>query len=778
MLSTNASGANSITLGNFGHFGLLNPGDSYTVTNQFVGIPYGLPFGAYYLFVVADANDAVYLGSNSVDRTSAPHAITLFAQTADLSAGAVSAPTNVLGGTELSVGWAVTNLGPGRTFASYWNDSVYLSTNSSGFLSTNTLPLAHDILLGSVQHVNDLSSGDVYSNALHIVMPNNVAGDFTLYVLADSDRRVVEDTIRSNNVAFATNLLDVQMAPPVLLPDFAVTQVSVPAQAFSSQTLPVTYVVMNTGPGSANGFWSDSVYLSPDPFLDASSAFYLGSTPRSGNLSTGQQYTNTAQVSIPSGLSGYFYVFVVADNNGIPQDAVDDNNVGYAPEAMQVVVPLPADLVVTSVQTPVNSLVGQPTTISYLVSNQGANAAQGNWTDGIYLSTDGQWSPNDTLIGYLQHNGTVAAGSNYIGSLLANLPGVTAGNYYIVVRPDVLDNLNENLAGSHSGGTSNTFSIDVPQLTLGVPQTNSLSQGHEQFFKVNVSAGQTLSVVLNSDSPASANQLYVRYGAVPDEVNFDFLGNNPNLPDQQITVPVTQAGWYYIMVLGASFSGPSENANIEASLLQFSLDSIAPNRGGNVGNVTVKLQGGKFNAQTTAKLLGPGGTVITGTPWSSQSSAQMYVTFNLQGTPAGLYDVQRVDPARQFSGPFLAPAFTVVKGQGAHLSASIKIPGQVRPGYLYVASLNYENSGDEDLPAPYVLVTNSLALPMALTPNGTYSTNTVRIACQDCTGRSSRYFKARDLNTPFQSIFRCLPPSLATPSSSSIFKTCLPMRLR
>jgi hypothetical protein len=44
LLSANASGANSITLGGFAHYGLLNPGDSYTVTNQSVTIPYGLTY--------------------------------------------------------------------------------------------------------------------------------------------------------------------------------------------------------------------------------------------------------------------------------------------------------------------------------------------------------------------------------------------------------------------------------------------------------------------------------------------------------------------------------------------------------------------------------------------------------------------------------------------------------------------------------------------------------------------------------------------------------------
>ena len=724
-LSASPTGSNPIGLGNFGHSGLLNPGDSYTVTNGYVTIPYGLSHGTYYLFVKVDSDNSVYLGSNTVDQTSSPLAISLFSQPADLNAGAVTAPESVVAGNYIKVTWAVTNLGPGQTYASYWNDSIYLSTNSSEYLSTNSLPLTPDLLLGNLQHVNDLFAGDKYTNSLNVLVPATVSGNFTLYVLADSGDRVVEDDVRSNNVAFPTNLLNVLPAAAIIPPDLTVGTVTAPAQAFSGQGVSITYSVTNNGPGSAIGSWYDAVYLSPDPFLDTSTAFYLGSVSQSGDLTNGASYTRSAYLPIRPGLSGYFYVFVVADAGNFLDESQDDNDTGYAPDAMLVSIPAPANLVVTSVQTPVNSVVGELTTISYTVSNESGNTAQGTWTDAIYLSTNGLFNAGDVLIGYVQETGPLGAGSNYTGSLTVDLPGVTSGNYYVVVQPDGLDNLNENVGANHSGSTTNTFAIDVSQLTLDVPETNEIVQGQKLFYKVYVPAGQSLSVALNSDLVINANQLYVRYGAIPSEINYDFLGGNPSSPNQEITVPTTQAGWYYILAVANSVGNGSEKVSLEASLLQFSLNSILPISGGNAGNVTVDLQGGRFNAQTTAALVKSGATVVTGTTRNVASSADMFATFNLVGVPTGLYDVQLSQPG---SPPALLPnAFTVTRGLGATLSANIKIPGAVRPGFFYAASLNYENSGNQDLPAPLLVITNSQNWAMSLSPNVPYTKGTLEV---------------------------------------------------
>ena len=168
----------------------------------------------------------------------------------------------------------------------------------------------------------------------------------------------------------------------------------------------------------------------------------------------------------------------------------------------------------------------------YTVTNEGLNPAQGNWTDAIYLSTNNVWNPDDTLLGYVLENGNIPVGANYTGHLTTFLPGLTgSGSYYIIVRPDVSDSLNENLGANHTGSTSNTFAVDVAQLNLGVPVTNSVTRGQQEYFKVFVPAGQTLSVALGSDQTLSANDLYVQLRAVPTTFDYDFVDNKPEFSE-------------------------------------------------------------------------------------------------------------------------------------------------------------------------------------------------------------------------------------------------------
>jgi hypothetical protein len=92
-------------------------------------------------------------------------------------------------------------------------------------------------------------------------------------------------------------------------------------------------------------------------------------------------------------------------------------------------------------------------------------------------------------------------------------------------------------------------------LVLGVPVAGSLSgTGDEQYYQVNVSAGQHLFVVLDSDSNYNAYDLYVKFGALPTTVDYDDEGDSPNA-DQAVEIAATQAGYYYVMIRSTSGGG-------------------------------------------------------------------------------------------------------------------------------------------------------------------------------------------------------------------------------
>ena len=62
------------------------------------------------------------------------------------------------------------------------------------------------------------------------------------------------------------------------------------------------------------------------------------------------------------------------------------------------------------------SWAGDPVTVSWTGQNLTGLPLQGNWIDAVYLSTDGVWDINDTLLATVPHTGGLAQNQIYTGS--------------------------------------------------------------------------------------------------------------------------------------------------------------------------------------------------------------------------------------------------------------------------------------------------------------------------------------------------------------------------
>src|SRR5262249_14842768 len=91
-------------------------------------------------------------------------------------------------------------------------------------------------------------------------------------------------------------------------------------QNFSGELTTVTWTVQNFGAAVRpdTHFWTDQIFFSPDPTFIPSRAIHLSDVVHvndsaSGGLGT---YTATAQVILPRGIGGTYYVHVIADAGG------------------------------------------------------------------------------------------------------------------------------------------------------------------------------------------------------------------------------------------------------------------------------------------------------------------------------------------------------------------------------------------------------------------------------------------------------------------------------
>ncbi|MEO0069618.1 MAG: CARDB domain-containing protein, partial [candidate division WOR-3 bacterium] len=682
-----------VPLGSFNHTGLLNPEDSYT-QSQLVTIPFDL-VGQYQILVKTDLLNRVYEGINEDNNVSSALPLSISRQTPDLQVTSLTAPKSAEAGTSLAVAWTVQNLGQNRTYSNYWYDTVYLSKDQ--------VISADDVELGSLRRSNPLNPSASYEAQLTLTLPLQLLqGDYYLLVRTDSTNLVLEDPWEQNN----DSSTQITITPgTILIPDLTILSVEAPPEAVSGQPFSLTWKVRNNGDPTGDRTWYDAVFLSLDQIFDRDSDIYLGYRYHSGGLATGETYAATQEFTVPKGLTGPYYVFVVADRgNHIAGEASELNNSGYDPYAMVVTLAPPADLVIGEITVPVNAVPGQNATISYTVYNQGTDPAIGKWHDSIYISKDDVWDINDEFFGRVLHSGDVPGGASYSESLTAPLPGVAPGEYHVIIRSDILNHVRESNEANNIGATLDQIAIDVEQLLLGIPDSGTLGQGQSVFYRLEVPAGETLVISFDSESANAFNEIYLRYGEIPTRGQFDVGFSKVFSPDQEITLSSTRGGTYYLLIYGNT--GEPANYTIRADILQFSIRSVTPDHGSNLGQVTVTLEGAKFSPDCTAYLMGPDNTERPASQMMWVDGDTIWATFDLKGLSPGLYDVRLEDDGLV---TMAKEVFTVNNGVPGEVQVHLFLPRSLRPGQQGIATLEYANVGETDVQAPLFSISSDSA---------------------------------------------------------------------
>jgi RHS repeat-associated protein len=734
--TSNTLDNNKVLLGSFTHNGLVNSGASYS-QSQLVTLPISL-VGAYNLFVVTNATGTVP-ESDTTNNTSAPVPVTIsqqvtiqqggqqiteVAQVADLQPTSMSAPATADTGASVTVTWTVQNNGPGTTNASYWYDDVWISNNA-----TLGLAGATDVYLGTAQINNALASGASYSASGTFTVPNTLlAGSY--YFIVAVNRSVAPPNDTNNNgveLAYETNYSNNEQAVSTTVsvaatPELSVSNVTAPSTATAGGQLAVNWTVTNSGAATGNVPITDSVYLSYDPVFDGPR--YLTSVTTQGGLAAGASYNQSATIQLPSGVAGTFYVFVVTNSDHAIYELNPVNNTNYDPQSTQISLPPPADLVAGTVTIPASGTAGEDITITYQVNNNGSNAANGSWVDALYLSPTQTFEVTDPLLGHVYQTQDVASGGSYTGTLSAPLPGVAPGSYYVILRTNILDSYPELTLANNLSASLTQTAIDAPALTLGTAATGSLSAGQSAYYKVVVDAGQTLQFALATDQQhqTAANELYVSFGTMPTRSQANYRYSQAFAANQQITIPTTQAGSYYVLVYADSVPSGPETYSLTASLVPFSITAVNPGQVG-TGMATIEIDGAKFDGGTTFQLLGPTGTVVNDQSIQLQDSSTAFVTFDLTSSPTGTYDVQ----ATQADGATtkLSQALNVVTALPTNLQVYLSTPSGVLSGHPGVVTVTYANQGNTDLPAPLLALTSDNAL-LELPDQSSFNSSTVQ----------------------------------------------------
>lgn len=325
---------------------------------------------------------------------------------------------------------------------------------------------------------------------------------------------------------------------------------------------------------------------------------------------------------------------------------------------------------------------------------------------------------------------------------------VTEGNYHIIVKTDLLNNIVESNKNNNTAVSATRLYVKVTELPMNLLTANTLFTVN-RYYKLIIPdslSGSTIQVVLkSSDSLTMKNQMFIGKGYVPSAAQFDYTFSTPNYGNQEIIMTSATTGTYYITIRNVSASPVNQNITLKAVKLPFAVFNVHTASGGNIGNVTVKINGSLFITNMTAKLTKPGTTIQASAIYYTNSTT-VFATFNLQGRPLGIYDVTLTKP--DSSTAVLTNGFSVVNanngglntgggtntgpgngnapgcdpgaaaGINSQLVTEIVAPAYVFSGWTFTIQINYNNPTNVDVPAQVRMLYNDHELPMAFSATG------------------------------------------------------------
>ncbi|MDO7876857.1 CARDB domain-containing protein [Hymenobacter sp. ASUV-10] len=712
-LVTPGGGPNCLLLGTATRIGPLAVGASYS-GSMTLTIPRSVTPGNYELLLHTDSGNSVY-EFNFENNNERRHAFT-YHYSDDLRLTVLSTTGTAFSGQTIGLSWSVDNQGAFRTLATGWQDQFFLSTDA-------TLDNS-DLLLSGVTRNGDLAVGSSYNGTVTVRLPHGLQGNFFVIGKAGvPDGRgycnsnvssVLVDTNPGNN--FRSTALPITLTPPA---DLLPTTYTLPTDVVAGQQVTVPFTIRNQGVGATlEGDWDDAIYLSTSPSVNG--AIRIGTYRHAGTLGAGASYSVALPVTIPAYLSGNYYIFLVADQSGVNgyyptqlwggaiqygtvyEHQQELNNVVQGNILIRV--PEPADLVVTSVTLPANRVLGQTMTVHYQVRNQGINPAVGQLKDGLYLSQDATMDGAvDQLFASRTQNVAIAPSQTINGVVRSRLQGILPGNYHGLMATNLFNDIYEGPVSSPAANNNitdagNLLSLGVNTLPLRTPTSFPLMADSIVYYRVTPGANKDMVLTLTSTQSLGQNEMYVAYNRVPTAADYDFIYLNQVSTSQEILVPTTGAGPYYVLVK-TPYAYPSlQTATLYADTLGFQVRSIAANRVGQ-GRVTTQVLGAGFRRTPATRFFLTKGLDPTIRAEAQvlrfRNSTEVTLRWRLDTLSVGVYNVVAANGAVRVQ---LTDGLTVETARPLDVDFATIIPQTIRAGANGNWTYFLQNNSNLDVP--------------------------------------------------------------------------------
>jgi hypothetical protein len=679
--------------------------DSVTLVAQ-VTLPANLIVRNYYIYAMTDANDQIYEHAGEQNNVKVSNVIGTSRYQLDLQLTEIEGPDVMQWGQTATFRLHISNISSLPTLAASWQDVIYLSADD---VFNNT-----DRLMQAVSHSTEVEAGASYVADVRVTIPYGTTSPAYLIGITDINNANPETDI-SNNVLFKQLTIN-----PVETPDLAISEVEVLDEVKSGQTARIAYKVTNVGEiDIQQQTWNDKLFVSYNNSYESTDLQLLTKDRQNMNLAQGEFYRDTLTFTVPLPYNGDMYLLLMANAVNNPYETVQDNNM--AVQAVNVILPLPGDLVVTRVSCESSVVSGQMLHASWTIQNIGDNALSGNGLRSlVYVSADTTFDANDRMLGSVTSNNVnLDVDATMQQQLNARLSGVPAGNYYLIVKVDVTNAFNEVSDANNSGCTVDPFEVTIRPLPFNTDVYDTVSNNEVSDYMLTVGemVNQTVRIHLTSEDSArgAVNMIYATYNGMGNNLNYSYATVGQYTANTELYIPATQQGYYGVNIYGSTPTNQPQNMVVRADILPFELRAVNDNHGGNTGAVTVELTGSRLRPDM-AVCLYKGNEVITADTLIYVNYYQVFVRFDLTGHTPGVYNVK----AENFceGSQELANAFTVENGQPSGLAYNLLFPSSPRPNRNIVMMLEYGNIGNVDLHNQVLEITSLGRSPISLTPEG------------------------------------------------------------
>jgi uncharacterized repeat protein (TIGR01451 family) len=705
---------------------------TYAATSTFY-IPSSTELGEYYLHFRADKRNWFYEYNGETNNTFTIGAINVVSPAGqnqlrnDLVVQLREAPSVAETLEEITVTWTVTNDGYNATSNNDWYDALYLSHDQ--------VLDEYDTRVVEQVHYGTLEPGEVYTATATFKINRLLEGDY-YWIVETDNRRNIADGYRDNNVDVSSEVAAITATPPG---DLIIEAIDPPLTAIAGQEIDLSWLVRNIGDGDFDPTNYVGVYLSynqnfvPYDYRSSwSDVFYSQDYPllveQVPELSSSAFYTDTGTTRrLPSEISGRWHLLFIANFYAVAreydgyrgEDGALENNIVAVP--ITVVPQGPSDLVVTEVTGTSQAGAGETITVAWTLENQGESHISARWRDVVFLSADPVWDPSDTKLGearldtrydHLAPNNSIAVSLQVdlpdherLAALQPDVPGVTPGSYYYIVRSDIYNAVYETDEENNSGISATPLSIDLPVINLGESITGTSESG-QLYFRLPIETAGAVRITVDSESAGETTQVYVRYGQMATPAIYEHRHGDPVSADQTVIIPLARPGDYYLALRNGSpsYRPTSLSVSILAEQLDFSILASSPAQAGNAAPTMLHVEGALFTGDTVFELVGPSGAVLPTRRSFFEDSSNIYATFDLDGAALGSYDLRAQLPSGVTAT--LEDALVVVAGTGPEVIVDVQGPDRIRPGRTYLFYISYANKGDGDAVAPLLVLRN------------------------------------------------------------------------